>query len=230
MSYAIKQYEVLANMLETDLVTRENNRGYIIGRPKINGQFEGRRISITPKTILINDTEEWYHILEVGCQLPEGYTLVLKREGLRHQILKGFGLRDIQFGHKAFDDNFLIQSNDPELSKIILNEPLRNSLVRDMGFFGGYRIGKTGWVTKRIRNKTKKTKSAEEILDIDLILENQESVARKKEKEHHPEKLIKTVFSHDIGNEMKRKWMERLIKTTVLLAKNLELATSQDDV
>lgn len=63
-------------------------------------------------------------ITSFSAQLDEGtdFRFNLKKQGLKHQIGKLFGMQDVIIGHADFDKQFLIQSNDEAKVKEVLSD------------------------------------------------------------------------------------------------------------
>ena len=80
---------------------------------------------------------------------PSGFRFRIYRKSIFSNLGKFFGMQDIEIGDAAFDDAFIIQSNDPPRVRMLLaNENLRRMIVAqsrirfdvrdDEGRFGTY--------------------------------------------------------------------------------------------
>ena len=62
--------------------------------------------------------------------LPDetGFRFNIKRQGIRQEIAKLFGMQDVIIGHEEFDKTFLIQSNDEARVKAVLSQDIVTSV------------------------------------------------------------------------------------------------------
>ena len=78
-----------------------------------------------------------YTCFTLGIEYPAGKTFQLYKEGFFSKVGKALGGQDIQLGHTAFDDNYIIKSNDEMFAKRILNSRIRQLVLRKLPQMGG---------------------------------------------------------------------------------------------
>lgn len=68
--------------------------------------------------------------IQVGFESLLDYELILSVEDSIDKILKKLGKREIEIGDGAFDSHYLIHGNDPTLTVKLLNESIRQLILK----------------------------------------------------------------------------------------------------
>ncbi|MDP2652500.1 MAG: hypothetical protein Q8Q08_00540 [Candidatus Omnitrophota bacterium] len=72
--------------------------------------------------------------------IPKGYKIHVYRESVLHKAVKVLGLQDIQLGHPAFDQEFIIQGSDPHMVRNFLTSEIQHTLLLAKDFYPSLEI------------------------------------------------------------------------------------------
>ncbi|MFA6126763.1 MAG: hypothetical protein WC699_05625 [Bacteroidales bacterium] len=67
---------------------------------------------------------------QIGFESLNEYELIIGIEDVFDKILKRLGKQEIEVGDKGFDSQYLIHSNDPVLTGKLLNDNVRNKILK----------------------------------------------------------------------------------------------------
>lgn len=115
--------------------------GFLAKFPEIKGIYRNHKIRIfmftekqgegKSKKITVNTA------IEIQINNPSAYRLDIYEEGLISRLNKYFGMQDVVIGKDKFDKEFIIKTNDEELTKKILTDKICNELL----FMASQRFG-----------------------------------------------------------------------------------------
>lgn len=90
------------------------------------------RIAIPYKKWEINLTESDTRPLkfQIGFEPLRDYELIIGIEDFFDKILKRFDRSEIEVGDAVFDKQYLIHSNDPDLTRKLLNDSIRDKILK----------------------------------------------------------------------------------------------------
>jgi hypothetical protein len=90
------------------------------------------RLSIPYKQweIILTESDTRPLRFEVIFELMTEYELVISFEDAIDKILKKIGMREVEVNDEPFDKQFLIHSNDPDLTRKLLTSDIREKILR----------------------------------------------------------------------------------------------------
>lgn len=225
----ISQFKILADELNFSTPTTRSKIYSAIAQ--ITGEIDSREVTITCfDRSLSQDDLRVFAKIDISCQLPPDTTFILYREKMFDKLFVSLGMQDLQFGEKRFDDNFIIKSNNEQFARSLLDDKIRQQLVRDMFLINGFRFGpklrKIDW-SKLPFMKRKSADDLEDVLDFPTESLEDNQAGDKKIVSSTPKKYLRTEFIHNMENEMKRKWMHRTLKTSIQFIDQVELISKK---
>ncbi|HEY9187620.1 MAG TPA: hypothetical protein PKW14_02165 [Bacteroidota bacterium] len=162
--------------------------GFLTKFPEISGKYRGHNIRIymftqkqgegKSRKITINTA------IEVFVDNPIAYRLDVYEEGLLSKLNKFFGMQDVIIGKEKFDKEFIIKTNDEEITKKILNDKICNELLfmanKRFGFGFEFGTKKIFYDEPKFMTNKKKSEWFERVLNILVdIAEEFEKVIKK---------------------------------------------------
>lgn len=112
--------------------------GWIGASPQVRGEYRGRPLTMTSVSRPRGSSslrKNWTRVT-LRIQNPTFLRLKLSREDILDRLAAPL-LKDIQVGDDAFDRHFLVQPDEPEVARVVLNDPL---LRRDLIQIGVYNV------------------------------------------------------------------------------------------
>jgi hypothetical protein len=134
----MEHWTSFARHLNMDLIIPEGKWSWLMGKyPSVNGSYRDMQFTCFMYTRGSGKNQTTYTTFSFTIDHNNGKTLRLYKEGFFSKIGKAFGGQDIQIGHDAFDDNYMIKSNDEFFAKKILNSRIRQLFLRKLPKLGG---------------------------------------------------------------------------------------------
>jgi hypothetical protein len=109
------------------------NAKTIVDSPELSGDYRGRRLRMTMAGRQRGSTRlrKTWTLVTAEVANPTFLGLKIYRQDIVDTLLTAIGMPDLKTGDEAFDSRFVIQSDDPETAKQLLqNVDLRNDLIR----------------------------------------------------------------------------------------------------
>jgi hypothetical protein len=103
--------------------TKSHNPGNVISTLQIMVPFKKWEIILTE-----SDTRPLR--FQVGFEPLHDFELIIGMEDFFDKILKKLGKAEIEVGDEAFDNQYLIHSNDPVLTGKLLSDHVRNKILK----------------------------------------------------------------------------------------------------
>ncbi len=103
--------------------TKSHNPGNVLSILKITIPYKSWEIVLTE-----SDTRPLK--FQVGFEPLIDYELIIGLEDVFDKILKKLGKKEIEVGDEVFDNQYLIHSNDPDLTVRLLNENVRSGMLK----------------------------------------------------------------------------------------------------
>ena len=88
--------------------------------PTMLGSVEGRDVKVWTYTRRSSDTTTRYSAINMSVDNEVMHRFALRPEGVVNKLFKSMGAEDIEIGHPAFDQQFIIKANPPELARHML--------------------------------------------------------------------------------------------------------------
>ena len=103
----------------------------IFDASEVRGTFRGRALVMTTASSRRPTWRKTWTLVTVDVKNPEFITLHLDHQDVMDTLLASVGMSDIRIGDEAFDKQFVIRSNEPDLVKqLFQSAELREGLLR----------------------------------------------------------------------------------------------------
>ncbi len=133
-----EQWTLLARDLDLNLILPEGKWSWLMAKyPSVNGSYCDLPLNCYMYTKGSGKNQTSYTSFSFVLDKNNGKNLRLYKEGFLSKIGKAFGGQDIQVGHDAFDDNYMIKSNDDYFAKKVLNSRIRQLFLRKLPQLAG---------------------------------------------------------------------------------------------
>jgi hypothetical protein len=112
-------------------------------RSEVEAFHRGWKITLDTYTVSTGKSHATYTRIRAPFSNPHLFRFTLHRKGLFSDIARWLGLRDVEVGHPAFDEAFVIKGNDhatlvallanPKIRELIEGQPRITLRVRETG-------------------------------------------------------------------------------------------------
>ncbi len=107
--------------------------GFLAKFPEIKGTYKGYPVKIFMFTERQGEGKtkkiRVHTAIEIGITNPIAYRLDIYEEGLISKLNKYFGMQDVVIGRPTFDKEYIVKTNNEELTKTILTERICDELL-----------------------------------------------------------------------------------------------------
>lgn len=103
--------------------------GFLQRTPAVAGMAGGRRLRFFTYSTGSGKNRRTWRALGLGCQNSRGLTLQLTTQGFLSGLGAALGMQDVKVGDAAFDDRFVVKTNDPEFIRAALLPEIRSALL-----------------------------------------------------------------------------------------------------
>ena len=104
---------------------------------ELGGKVEGRDFYFTNYTKSAKTSDSYNTEFIWKFEKAISGSISISKEGIKSTLKKQFGGNDIEIGHKAFDEIFLVRGDDTELVKSILTKTISFDLLKkERGIYG----------------------------------------------------------------------------------------------
>lgn len=106
------------------------------GRPRISGTLRGMRVQVDVRVQRSGNNQQTFTRYRVWVP-PPGFQFRLDRQTGMSRVTKFFGAQDVEMGDAAFDDAFVVKTDDEARLRALLTPRLRGALVRTAAAYPG---------------------------------------------------------------------------------------------
>jgi hypothetical protein len=104
---------------------------------ELGGKVDGREFYFTNYTKSAKTSDSYNTEFIWKFEKAISGSISISKEGIKSTLKKQFGGNDIEIGHKAFDEIFLVRGDDTELVKSILTKTISFDLLKkERGIYG----------------------------------------------------------------------------------------------
>ena len=128
-----EEWQQLAKHFDLKLSMPEGKWAWVMGKfPTIDGRINDIPFHNYMYVRGSGKHQKTYTAFALTLENNPTKTLRLYKEGFFSKVGKAFGGQDIEVGHTAFDDNYIIKSNDELFAKKALNSRIRQLFLRKL--------------------------------------------------------------------------------------------------
>lgn len=129
----VKEWTILSKRLQMQLHLPTTKWGVLTGKyPALTGKYKDFQIDIIMYNKGHGDSKVTYTQYAILLANDRAFNLHLYKEGFFSKVGKFFGMQDIQFNHEKFDESYIIKSDNEMAAKRVLNNRIRQLLLRNM--------------------------------------------------------------------------------------------------
>jgi len=120
--------------------------GFLAKFPELTGMYRNFPIRVFMFTEKVGEGKSRVIRIHTGIEIkinnPLGYKLDIYEEGFFSKLYKVFGMQDIVIGNDKFDKEYIIKSNNEEITTEVLTKPICDELLymADHKFAFGFEI------------------------------------------------------------------------------------------
>ena len=123
----------LARALGLRCVQRPPVLGVFPAMPTVDGERGGRAVRFFTFTTGSGKSRQTWQACGVRCENPQGLTFQLGTQNALSQLGVLLGMQDVQVGDAAFDQRFVVKTNDPDFLRAALLPEVRTALLQCWG-------------------------------------------------------------------------------------------------
>jgi|GEM_PF-2639017 len=128
-----QNFEFIAKRFAVEMILPESRWGWFLGKfPSIDGQINGLAFVSYMYTKGKGKKKKTYTAFIFRLENRVIDSLHLYKEGFWAKVGKTFGRQDIQFGDEAFDNAYIVRSDDERFAEEVFDRPMRQLLLHNL--------------------------------------------------------------------------------------------------